>query len=176
MGWDFASETARVLTEGLPDPPRPPAAGVTFAAALYRGERFGAVLWLRLWRNGGWDSDTAVTERDGAGWAFPSACGGGGWVDPHDRPEDGWDGQPLVVLGQGQQTTELEDGTCEHVTSVEGMTSTRVASLLCSTPGGSFVHPVDSPLGAFEIVVVGEDPPTLVALDTEGAPIPASDP
>ena len=106
MGWDFAEETVRVLTSGLPPSPPEPSPGLTFAAACHQGDRFGAVLFLRLWRNGQWDSDTAITERSEDGWAYPSACGGGGWLNPYERPAAGWDGEPIALLGANRIGSE----------------------------------------------------------------------
>lgn len=170
MGWDFAAETVRVLTEGLPDPPAVPTPGVTFAAAVHHGDHFGAVLWLRLWHNGEWDSDTAITERDDESWTWPSACGGGGWIDPYERP-DGWDGEAILVMGVNQQAAEAEDGSLRHATAVEGMAARRVKSILCTTATEKFTYSVDSPLGAFVVVVEGAERPTLTPLDSAQRPL-----
>ena len=168
MAWDFADETVRVLTEGLPTPPAEPIPGHTFPAALHRGKRYGAVLFLRLWRNGQWDSDTAITQRDAEGWVEPSGCGGGGWIDPYERPHGGWDDDLVVVLGHSVESTEEEDGSWSEVVAVEGMVAPGVAQLDCIGEATRLTYGVESPLGAFVIVVEGRQVPRLVPFDQDG--------
>ena len=171
MAWDFSVETVSVLTDGLPQPPAPPVPGQTFPAALHRGERFGAVLFLRLWRNGNWDSDSAIAARAIAGWEEPGSCGGHDWINPYPRPADGWDGQPVRVLGTWRKETQADDDSLIQIAAVEGMTASCVTAIHCETHQGSFIYPVDSPLGAFVIVVEGDELPSLTPLDAEGNPL-----
>src|SRR5689334_15044239 len=95
MEWD-ASE---VLLNGLPEPPVEPVAGREFVVARHDNGAVGAVLRLRLWRNGEWDSDAEIVWRSSDGWEPSSGSGGGGWIDPYQRPRAGWDGQPLLRMG-----------------------------------------------------------------------------
>jgi hypothetical protein len=175
MGWDFAEATVRVLTGGLPAPPPVPVPGVTFPVAVHRGERLGAVLFLRMWRNGRWDSDMAITERDGEGWVAPWSCGGGGWGDPYQRPEDGWDGEPLLIHGSASYESERDDGSVTRASAIAGVAAPKVARILCTNEATTFTYEVDSPLGAFVIVVEGDDP-SLVGLGNDGVPVVASRP
>jgi hypothetical protein len=168
MGWDFAEETVRVLTSGVPPAPQVPSPGVTFAAACHRGDRFGVVLFLRLWRNGQWDSDTAITERTEDGWDYPSACGGGGWLDPYERPAAGWDGEAIAILGSSQVGSETEDGVFDGATAVEGLASPDVAAIDYRLRETTWRYAIDSPVGAFVIVVEGEIEPMLRAVDRGG--------
>ncbi len=169
MGWDFAKEAVRVLSEGLPEAPRSPTPGHTFPAALHRGDRFGAVLFLRLWRNGQWDSDTAITRRGGHGWAEPSACGGGPWVNPYEHGRElGGDVEVFSTIGSREVTP---DGEPEDVVVVEGMVRPGVAGVLCRTSRGTFRYDIDSAVGAFVIVVEGNEEPSLVPVDHSGEPL-----
>ncbi|HSH58786.1 MAG TPA: hypothetical protein VK988_03925 [Acidimicrobiales bacterium] len=101
MGYEVGEWTVQVLENGLPRLPDHLEPGETVPVAFWRGQRFGAVLHMRLWRNGRWDSDCAVTERDAeGGWEHPSSWAGGGWVNPFERPDDGWDGEPVLWIGR----------------------------------------------------------------------------
>src|SRR6266516_3709637 len=170
VGWDFSEATVRVLTDGLPTPPSSPEPGVTFPVALHRGERLGAVLFLRLWRNGEWDSDSAIAERENDGWIEPSSCSGGGWPSPYDRPFEGWEGSALLVNWQSCQETHCEDGSIRSTAAIEGMAAGSVASIRCSTSTATFDYELDSPLGAFIIVVEDARAPMLTPLDSHGQP------
>jgi hypothetical protein len=110
MGFDIGEETVRVLGSGLPPLPAELEPSQTFPAALWRGERYGAVLFLRMWRNGNIDCDVAISKRNTDGsWEEPNAWGGGGWIDePLVRSETGWDGDPMLLLGSFAQD-ELDD-------------------------------------------------------------------
>ena len=143
----------------------------TFAAAMHRGEYFGAVLFLRLWRNGTWDSDTAITCRDGASWAYPSSCAGGGWANPYHRPDDGWDDEPLLICGGTGSGMDDEEEHFRSATAVDGLAAKRVASIEYTIAGTTFTYPIESPIGAFVIVVEGEVQPTLSARDHDGTPL-----
>jgi hypothetical protein len=57
VAYDIGEQTVKVLTEGLPALPDRFEPSQTLPVALWRGERNGAVLFLRLWRNGNYDSD-----------------------------------------------------------------------------------------------------------------------
>jgi hypothetical protein len=166
---DYSEETVRVLTDGLPEPPTEAVPGRTFAAAMHRGTYFGAVLFLRLWRNGKWDSDTAITRRDGAGWAHPSSCGGGAWANPYGRPVDGWDGEALLpICGGTRSGMDDEHGKFRSATAVDAFAAERVALIECKIAAKTFRYPIESPLGAFVIVVDGDEEPALSPCDQDG--------
>ena len=101
MGFDIDAWTVRVLEQGLPPLPARLEPSQTVPIALWRGERYGAVLFVRLWRNGNVDSDCAITERAADGsWEEDVFAGGSGWIqDPLVRSENGWDGDPVIWLG-----------------------------------------------------------------------------
>jgi len=44
----------------------------------------------------------------------------------------------------------------------------RVASIICATPTTSFTYKIESALGAFVVVVEGEQAPTLTPFDANG--------
>jgi hypothetical protein len=171
MAWDFSEETVRVLIDGLPEPPPVAVPGLTFPAALHRGDYFGAVLFLRLWRDGNWDSDTAITYREGTGWAHPSSCGGGGWTNPYNRPNDGWNGDPLMICGGSGSGMDDDDGHFRNATAVDGLAAKAVAAIEYTTAGKTLQYPIDSPLGAFVIVVESDEQPMLSARGRDGSPL-----
>lgn len=164
MAWDAFKEAEDVLNLGLPDPPMSPAPGVTFPAARHCGQRFGAVLFLRLWRNGQWDSDTVICARGDNG-NTQVAQGGGGWLDPYRRTGDE---PPLTVMGSTGTWIEDDDGSELLVTAVEGACSPEVSAIQCTTLSDSFIYPVESRLRAFVIVAPGPVARTLTALDASG--------
>jgi hypothetical protein len=111
MGFDVGEWTVRVLEGGLPTLPERLEPGQTVAVARWRGEHYGAVLFVRLWKNRVVDSDCAITERAADGsWEEPSSWGGTGWIDdPLVRSQTGWDGDPVVWLGTRGMGFEAED-------------------------------------------------------------------
>ena len=101
MERDLDEFAVTVLSTGLPRLPSGLETGVLVPIALWRGARFGAVLFVRLWTNGNVDSECALVERevDGA-WGAVLGSGGGGWIDdPLVRNETGWDGDPVLWIG-----------------------------------------------------------------------------
>ncbi len=118
MGFDIGEWTVRVLNGGLPPVPAGLEPGQTVPVALWRGERYGAVLFLRLWKDGNVDSDCAIAARaeDGS-WNEPSAWGGSGWIDdPLVRSRGGRDGDPVAWLGSsgiGEATEDDDSGDLE---------------------------------------------------------------
>lgn len=168
MGYDIGEQTVKVLTEGLPGLPESFEPTQTLPIALWRGERNGAVLFVRLWRNGNYDSDCAISERAPNGsWEEPSSWGGSDWVDdPLRRPDEGWDGDPVVWLGRSALESE---GRVVRV--AEGAASKRVAAIEVEQAGRKWLHPIESPCGAFVVGVESPEPATLEALDQQGQPL-----
>ena len=155
LGFDIGEWTVRVLEEGLPALPRRMDASQTVPVAVWRGDRHGAVLFVRLWRNGRFDSDCAISERGADGsWEQPMVWGGGPWLDePLVRSQSGWEGWPAVWLG----TTGADD-----VLAVRGAASARVAAIRVEQAGRVSLLPVDSPCGAVVVgVYAGAGPATL---------------
>jgi hypothetical protein len=168
MGYDIGEQTVKVLTEGLPALPDRFEPSQTLPLALWRGERNGAVLFVRLWRNGNYDSDCAITERrpDGS-WEEPSGWGGSGWIDdPLHRPEEGWEGDPVAWLGRMSVESE---GRVVRV--AEGAASKRVAGIEVEHAGRKWLYPIESPCGAFVVGVESPEPATLQALDYRRQPL-----
>jgi hypothetical protein len=168
MGYDIGKETVQVLTEGLAALPQNFEPSQTLPLALWRGERNGAVLFVRLWRNGNYDSDCAITERASDGsWCHPDGWGGSGWIDgPLHRPEAGWDGDPVAWLGR--TVVESEEGV---VRVVSGAASKRVAGIEVEQAGRKWLHPIESQCGAFVVGVESPESATLQALDQHGQPL-----
>lgn len=149
----------QVLEEGLPPLPERLEKGQTVPIALWRGERYGAVVFVRLWRNGQVDHDCAITSRaDDGAWEEPSSYGGSAWIDdPLHRPESGWDGEPVEWIG----VTGIQE-----IRAVKGVASLEVASIGVEQSGRKWRVPIDSPAGAF---VVGLEDPAPVILHALGA-------
>jgi hypothetical protein len=101
VGRDFEEFAVTVLSTGLPLLPGGLETGVPVPIAVWRGDRFGAVLFVRLWTSGNVDGECTLVERaaDG-GWGEVIGSGGGGWIDdPLVRNETGWRGDPVLWLG-----------------------------------------------------------------------------
>ena len=165
-GW-----TVRVLEGGLPTAPEHLEPGRTHPVAVWRGRRAGAVLFVRRLRNGRYDSECAITERDEDGrWVEPWAWGGGGWVNPAPRlrPGDGWDGEPVLWMGESTTALENEDGSWTEVVVAEGIAARRVAALRVEAAGGVEVFPVDGDSGAFLVGVEVRGTVRVVPLDARG--------
>jgi hypothetical protein len=112
MGFDVGEWTPRILEGGLRPLPERLEPSRTFAIALWRGPHYGAVVFIRLWRDGETiDYDCAIAERLGDGsWNEPDSWSGAPWMpDPLTRPADGWDGDQVVWLGQTAKLAPLED-------------------------------------------------------------------
>ncbi len=162
MGFDVGTWTVRVLEEGLPPLPARLEPSQTVPVAVWRGERHGAVLFVRLWRNAQFDSDCVITDRQADGrWEGPMSWGGGPWLEePLVRTEAGWDGWPVVWLG----TTGVDD-----VLAARGAASARVAAIRVEQAGRVSTLPVDSPCGAVVVgVETGNGLATLEPVDADG--------
>jgi hypothetical protein len=64
-----------------------------------------------------------------------------------------------------------EDGESRSATALDGLAAKRVASIDYTIAGTTLKYPIESPLGAFVIVVEGEVQPTLSARNHDGAPL-----
>ncbi len=173
MGLDIASDTVRILEEGLGPPPSALERGQTAAFARWVREPHGAVLFIRRWRNDQYDTDCAITSRDSKGsWAEPTSWGGGGCRDPFDRPVDGWGGEPVVWEGEAGTMTGPEYGEV-LVRVYSGMASRSVAYLdvLDQTERAYDRVWVRDDTGVFLVGVVGVAPYSVVPRGVEGAPL-----
>jgi hypothetical protein len=161
MARDVDEWTVLVLEAGLPPLPRQLAPGETIPIALWRGERHGAALFVRRWRNGNIDSDCAISERSPDGsWARPGSWGGSGWIDdPLVRSATGWDGSPVVWLGSCGS-----DG----VRAVVGAASAQVAAIGVAQDGREWTVPIESACGAFIVGIESAALVTVHMLDGEG--------
>jgi hypothetical protein len=164
VGTNIERWTVQVLEEGLPPLPSQLEKGQTVPIALWRGERYGAVVFVRLWRNGQVDHDCAITSKAGDGsWEEPSSYGGSAWIDdPLRRPESGWDGEPVEWIG----TTGIQE-----VRAVKGAASLEVAAIGVEQGGRNWQVPIDSPCGAFVIGIEDPAPVILRALGADGQPL-----
>jgi hypothetical protein len=140
MGFDIEEWTVRVLEDGLPLLPGRLERGETLPVAFWCGERYGAVLFVRLWKNGQPDSDCAITERapDGS-WLEPSGWGGGPWIDdPVVRSTTGWDCHQVAWLGSqaigGDEPEEILPDWVREVPTADGVSGAEVIHIPADMP------------------------------------------
>jgi len=88
-------------------------------------------------------------------------------VNPYSQPDDGWEDEPLLLLGESYQTSANVRGSPSQAVAVEDLVAHRVASIICAIPTTTFTCKIESVLGAF-VVVEGEQAPTLTPLDANG--------
>jgi hypothetical protein len=161
--------TVRVLERGLPVLPERLEPSGTVPVALWRGARHGAVLFVRLWRNGNIDSDCAIAGRgDDGRWMEPTFMAGGAWIDdPLVRPALGWDGASVLWLG---------DVGMGDVRAVQGAASEQVAGIEVEQAGRTWTVPVGSPCGAFVVGVELPGPASVRAVGADGRVLRGSEP
>lgn len=169
MGDFLETETFRVLEDGFDGPPATLERGQTAVFAATIRDPYGAVFFVRRWRDDNWDTDcTVARHRDDGTWII-GGFGGGGWWDPFERPADGWDGDP-VVWG-GKFGSDLGDDDEEvFVQALQGMASPAVAKLEIYGSEGNLFDVVDirDDTGVFVAIVIGDGPHTVVAKSADG--------
>jgi hypothetical protein len=101
VGYELQDLAVTALEASLPPLPTGLETGVPVPIAMWRGARFGAVLFVRLWTNGNVDGECTLVEREADGtWGTALGSGGGGWIDePLVRNETGWHGDPVLWIG-----------------------------------------------------------------------------
>jgi hypothetical protein len=166
MGTDIGQWAVQVLEHGLPPLPAELERGQTVPAAVWRGDQAGGVLFVRLWKNGQPDSEIAIARRGADGsWEVPS-WGGGPWVDdPMMRPADGWDGDAVAWLHHSGQFTQ---GDNDGMRAQAGAAAEGIAAIRVEQAGRTWSVPVDSPCGAFIVVMDSLRPARLCAIDEHG--------
>jgi hypothetical protein len=171
MEFDVEMETVRTLNEGLASVPEALERSQTAAFARWERKPYGAVFFVRRWRNDQYDTDCAITGQDASdAWLPPMGYSGGGFPDPFQRPDDGWDGQPIVWFGEDLSSFG-EDEDITVVRAVNGMASRSVAELEVFDSAGNLFDRVAirDDTGIFLIGLVGEDTYRVVARDINGA-------
>jgi hypothetical protein len=98
---------------------------------------------------------------------------GDGWETPWLPTAEGWDGEPLLLMGSSGLDVEDEDERLLSLDATFGFASTRVVKLTVEQDGASRDVVVDSPVGAFVILTVGTGPVTVMAIDRAGKAIGA---
>lgn len=171
MGFSIERETVRILKDGFAGPPPSLERGETAAFAAWVREPYGAVFFMRRWKNGQWDTDLAITTQSSNGeWIEPAGYSGSGWRDPYDRPSAGWQGQPIVWEGETSSTVG-EEGQDVVVSVFEGMASPQVAKLEVIDAQGQLVDAIDirQDTGVFIVGVIGEESHTVIARGHDGS-------
>jgi len=176
VNFDISQWTVRVLEEGLPPPVESVALGQTIPVARWIKDRYGAVLFVRQWRNGQWDSDCASTAIDSNGkWHQPGSHGGGKWENPLVRPSsDGWNGKPVIWLNWGGGFSPIDD---KYIRTIDGMTVPQVAAIELKHKTGELyqVVEVDSPYGAVVLGFSDDEAYLATPLDAFGKPFRGDD-
>jgi hypothetical protein len=178
VGYDLEAVALEVLERGLPEVPSDLAPdGSTVPVARATWGEFGAVLFVRRWRNGQWDCDTAVTRRDRNGrWLEPSGYGGGPWIETGlRRPGRGWDGYPIVWMGSAGRDLERDDGEYDFIVGYRAAAATTVAAVQVEQAEVSYTTQVASSAGAVIVLAYGDGPAKLSALDASGAVVTYGD-
>jgi hypothetical protein len=111
VGRDLEEFAVAVLAAGPPPLPSGLETGVPVPLAFWRGARFGAVLFVRLWTDGNVDGECTLVEREADGtWGTVIGSGGGGWIDdPLVRNETGWHGDPVLWIGSSGLGLQPDD-------------------------------------------------------------------
>jgi hypothetical protein len=170
MGYDIEEETVRVLEHGFDGPPASLGPSQTAPFAVWVREPYGAVFFIRRWRDGTFDTDCAITERapDGS-WEYPQGHGGGGWCDPFDRPPDGWDGDPLVWGGEVGRGVGDDPWVSVNVAQAMASPVVKVLEVLDFNGAVVDVVRVRDDTGVVIVGLVGEGTHTVVARGADGA-------
>jgi hypothetical protein len=158
---DIDEWTPQVLTKGLPPLPERLEPCQRVPVALWRGERHGAVLFVRLRSDGDTEFDCAIAERtqDGS-WKEANSWGGGAPADiPLVRNKKGWAGEQVLWKGM------LSD---EDVRAVSGVAAVAIAAIEVEQGDRGWTFPIDSPCGAFVVVLETLGPATLRAVGSNG--------
>lgn len=104
----------------------------------------------------------------GTNYDKPSGCGGGAWIDPFDRRDGRWRTHPITAVVTYWTSQEDNDGNVTEVGAVAGMVSSAVKAIRCGTSPDTFTYDVDSPVGAFVIVMEHADNVELTAIEAVG--------
>jgi hypothetical protein len=172
VAYDLEGVALEVLERGLPEVPSDLAPdGSTVPVARATWGDFGAVLFVRRWRNGQWDCDTAVTRRDRNGkWLEPSGYGGGPWIETGlRRPAAGWDGFPIVWMGSAGCDLERDDGEYDFIVGYRAAAAATVAAVRVEQGDVNYTAQIASSAGAVIVLAYGDRPARLSALDATGS-------
>jgi hypothetical protein len=162
MGFDIDECTTLVLSGGLPPLPASLEPGKTLPLARGLGDHYGAVLFVRRWRNDNVDCDVAILARDSSGsWAEFTTSSGSAWIDdPLTRSESGWNGEQVLWLGISGR---------DDVRVVRGAASDQVAAIRLKQEAQPVrVYSVDSSSGAFLVGIESPGPAQLEPLSRSG--------
>ena len=126
--------------------------------ATDRPATFGAALCCGVDPEGCWFAEAMYARRESSGR----------WLDmgttPWRPPQDGWDRDPLLMLGRAGLTVEDANGCVVGLDAVYGF-ATPVVRAIEVPDGERRVVPLDSPVGAFIVVRIGRGSFGLTASD-----------
>lgn len=160
----LVEQTVAVLRDGLPAAISDLALRGSVPLGLWRGEDYGAVLFVRRRSDAGSDCDVAIATRESSDvWSEPTTWSGGPWVsDPLRRPDK--DSKPVQWLGASR---------FNNCVVVRGVASVLVSACDVKVGGEVWRVPVDSPHGAVLVGLEHGDSATIDAIDVKGQVIPA---
>jgi hypothetical protein len=135
--------------------------------------RFAVVYWLGIEEQGEWVEECSIALRTGDTWSETTRGGGHGegWETPWRPPSDGWNGRALVVGGSSGMDLPNDGDQMVLVRGVYGFVSEQVRAIRSTQGGASRVVDVASPVGAFVVLLIGEDSAELQGLDSDGQAI-----
>jgi hypothetical protein len=157
----YEEHALQALIDGPPGYGSGPRPGEAVPIARWVGERHGAVLMLRLRRDGIWDGTTLHFERYRGGWELYLGAGGP-WGDPTDRPLEGWDGAHIDWFGASE---------AGNVRVVRGQVSGSVTRLVMDPAGAGHALEIEPITGAYLAGNEGTESLRLVAYDADGASV-----
>jgi hypothetical protein len=136
--------------------------------------RWGGLFSFSLAEDGDWFCDCVSAQRDLAGaWEELGSGGsrGGPWDIPWRPPDEGWGGDPVLVMMVAGLTVFDDDEMELNLRVVGGFVSSSVKGFLVITDGHKRHVPVMSPVGAFAVASVTRQEGSLTPLGPDGARI-----
>jgi hypothetical protein len=136
-----------------------------------------AVLRVTVGPDGDWYQQCSMAVRsEDRRWA-ESGSGGGhgsGWDTPWRPSEQTLDGRSIVIMGSTGSDLPDNRGSVGFVRAVHGFVHPQVRAIRVRTTASERVVDVTSPVGAFVVVVRGDDPVELQGLDETGGSVGAA--
>lgn len=136
-----------------------------------------AVYRVSIGVDGDWYEQCTVAVRSRDGEWRETGSGGArveGWESPWRPSSETLEGRSLAVFGSTGSVLPDSRGSKGFVRCTYGFVDPLVRSLRVSTAGSERTVEVTSPVGAFVVVVRGEEPVELTALGESGTPIGGS--
>jgi hypothetical protein len=137
-------------------------------------EPYGAVYRFSVAESGAWFEECSIALKGPDGlWTETTAGGshGDSWDVPWRPSFDTLDGHTVSIFGSAGMELPYEDDRVVFVRGVYGFADRAVRSLHISAATGERAFELDSPVGAFVVLVLGESSVELQGLDSSGAEV-----